>query len=188
MRMFYSSKHICIYCITGHTLHQKAPQRQKGVYTVQQTGTLFHPRLWDVLVWDSGDKCCVQTVYVISSDLPCIKRLFKDTKASIHWSAAKNKELPASCCLANKPVVNRSPCPQYGSNTTSKNRYSGDTYRTIFEYLLEIKHERSYPGRASSRPRIVQPHPAPSRPAALPRRVSASAAPLVACANLGIEF
>ena len=31
-------------------------------------------------------------IYILFPDMPCMKRVYKDEKASVHWSAARNKE------------------------------------------------------------------------------------------------
>ena len=42
--------------------------------------------------------------------MPCMKRVYKNTKAAVHWTAARNKERPRP---TNKPVVNRGFCPPW---------------------------------------------------------------------------
>ena len=30
-------------------------------------------------------------------DMPCMKKVYRDKKASVHWSAARNEERASSC-------------------------------------------------------------------------------------------
>ena len=49
------------------------------------------------------------------TDMPCMKRACRDKKASVHWSAAKEKErLSSRGQTADEPVVNRGFCSSIG--------------------------------------------------------------------------
>ena len=50
-------------------------------------------------------------------DMPCMKRVYRGKKASVHWSAARNEERPSSRgYTADKPRVNRSLCSSIDLN------------------------------------------------------------------------
>ena len=47
-------------------------------------------------------------------DMSCMKRNFRDKKASVHWPAARNKERFSSRgYTANEPLINRSSIGEY---------------------------------------------------------------------------
>ena len=64
--------------------------------------------------------------------MPCMKRVYRDKKASVHWSAAKNKERFSSRgYTVYQPVVNRGFCSPVGLSRISLVRASGETFRTV---------------------------------------------------------
>ena len=105
-------------------------------------------------------------------DMPCMKRVYKDNKASVHWSAARKKSASRS---AVKPLVNRSLCSFVGLHRISLVRASGLCFwRVVQETCLRClgRYEgRLSPGRTvlsasrPARPRPATPPCAATRPA-----------------------
>ena len=85
-----------------------------------------------------------------------MKRVYKDNKASAHWSAARNEERPWSwSSTCRQPVIvflasNRPSCSLIGFNmfvhpNLSRSGLRGISSRVVFRNL-EIENERSNPG------------------------------------------
>ena len=71
-------------------------------------------------------------------DMPCMKRVYRDKKASVHWSAARKKK--SASRLGDKPLTNRLSTtnfvPAFGLHRILLVRASGETFRRrVFDAL-----------------------------------------------------
>ena len=63
-------------------------------------------------------------------DMPCTKRFYKDKKATVHWSAARNQERVSSGGqTAYEPLANRTFCSPTGLHGVSLVRASEGSFR-----------------------------------------------------------
>ena len=97
--------------------------------------------------------------------MPCMKRVYRDKNASVHWPAARNEKRPSSHrYIADKPRVNRSLRSSVGLRMLSFIRASEETFGTIVSDVLGRKKAGSVLGEPTLGVRSCQ---VPLRPAAL---------------------
>ena len=77
----------------GYALHEKGLQRQIGdspLVCSKERRVLKVPRMHCRST--TGQPLCLLFLRFKFPDMPCMKRVYRDKKASVHWSAARTKE------------------------------------------------------------------------------------------------
>ena len=71
-------------------------------------------------------------------NIPCIQKVYGNKKASVHWSAARNKENFSFRCLTSRSsLVNRGFVSTFGLNKISLVRDSDGTFLQFVPYALK---------------------------------------------------
>ena len=98
-------------------------------------------------------------------DMPCMIRVYRNKKASVHWSAARNTErFPSRWQTGYQAVVNRSLCSSIGLNGISLVRSSGESFRKCFFDALDGTRDICLLGEMfCRRPVLLCPAPPPRR-------------------------
>ena len=94
--------------------------------------------------------------------MPCMKRVYKDKQALVHWSAARTNSASRP---GDKPVVNRGFCSSNGLHRISLVRASEELFRTVVFDALEGTRDGCVLREQTRRRPIL---PGPPRPAAPP--------------------
>ena len=113
-------------------------------------------------------------------DMPCMKRVYKEKKATVHRSTARNKERfssPGSTAVQTR--FNRGFCYPIGLHRISLVRAAGDTRRRVFD-ALEGARDACFLGKQFCW------HPVLPDPAPPPRRALRPDAPVV-CPGFGFD-
>ena len=113
--------------------------------------------------------------------MPCMKRVYKEKLASVHWSAARNKERFLSRgCTGYQPLVNRSLCSPINLHRISLVRASGATFRRrVFDALEKSRKDCPLGAQFYWKKVPLDPAPPPRR---APRRD-----PPVVCPGFGFD-
>ena len=111
-----------------------------------------------------------------------MKTVYRDKKASVHWSAAKNKERFSPRGLtARHPLVNREFVPTFGLHRILLVRAFGETFMQYFFDALEGTRVACFLGELfCRRPVLIDSIPSP-------RRALRPDAPVI-CSGFGIDI